>query len=71
MTCHSGLPRSGKSGIHSHDWCRIFAIRGYGFRVPRFARPQNDGYDPAASAFSICGFSTESKFSGVIGPTTL
>ena len=28
-------------------------------------------YDPAASALSICGLSTESKLSGVIGPTSL
>jgi len=29
------------------------------------------GYDPAASAFSICGLSTAAKLSGVIGPTSL
>ena len=37
MSRHSGAPQSGEPGIHSH--CR----RGYGFRVPRFARPRNDG----------------------------
>ena len=37
MTCHSGAPQSGEPGIHNHS------RRGYGFRVPRFARPRNDG----------------------------
>jgi tripartite-type tricarboxylate transporter receptor subunit TctC len=36
MICHSGAPRSGEPGIHNHN------RRGYGFRVPRCARPRND-----------------------------
>ena len=33
---HSGLPRSGKSGIHNHQ------VSEYGFRARRFAAPRND-----------------------------
>ena len=29
------------------------------------------GYEPAASAFSIWGFSSRSKFAALIGPTSL
>ncbi len=35
------------------------------------AEPAEYDYDPAASALSICGLSTESKLPSVIGPTSL
>jgi tripartite-type tricarboxylate transporter receptor subunit TctC len=44
---HSGAPRSGEPGIHSH--CRW----DYGFRVPRCARPRNDAAFLLALALSL------------------
>jgi lipopolysaccharide assembly outer membrane protein LptD (OstA) len=49
------------------DTSNLFAIDKYS----GWDRRRNDDQGPAASAFSICGSRIVSRFSGVIGPTSL
>jgi hypothetical protein len=54
-----------KAPTHSHY---ILPLAFGALQVPL---RRNDDYEPAATAFSICGLRMDSKFSGVIGPTSL